>query len=102
MKSSAAVNGTAKVTRLERLTANTSNDRSPQQLEAAGFPRLLTLREVAEILSIKEYRAAELVRKKILKGVYLGKQVRVNSEELRAFIASGGKTLGQLEDQGRR
>jgi len=68
-----------------------------QHLEAAGFKRLLTLKEVATILAVKEYRAAELVRLKILKAVYLGRQIRVNAEELRKFIADGGMTLEELE-----
>jgi hypothetical protein len=67
--------------------------------EPAVINRLLTLKKVAEILDVKPYRAAELVRLKILKGVYPGRQVRVNAEELRRFIAEGGKTLEQLGQQ---
>jgi putative molybdopterin biosynthesis protein len=58
--------------------------------------RLLTLKEVAEVLNIKVFRAAELVRLGILPAVRLGRQIRVDQQQLSQFIQSGGKSLEQV------
>jgi hypothetical protein len=55
------------------------------------FPGLLHLRHTALILRVPVFRAADLVRQKILSGVYLGRQVRIDPVQLRDFIANGGK-----------
>ena len=54
---------------------------------------LLTIEQVAQILSVNHARAAELVRRGILPSVRLGRQLRVDPQHLRQFIDSGGKTL---------
>jgi putative molybdopterin biosynthesis protein len=61
--------------------------------------RLLTLKEVAEILNVKVFRAAELVRLGILPAVRLGRQIRVDREQLSGFIARGGKSLPKVGDR---
>jgi excisionase family DNA binding protein len=61
--------------------------------------QLLTLKEVAKFLNVKEFRAAELVRLKILPAVYLGKQVRVDEKQLAKFIAEGGRPLERAGSQ---
>ena len=54
---------------------------------------LLTLEDVARVLHVKYGRAAELGREGIIPVVRLGRQIRINPEELNSFIASGGKAL---------
>jgi excisionase family DNA binding protein len=64
-----------------------------RQKEVVAADQLLTLRETAEILKVKEFRAAELVRLRILPAVHLGRQVRVSRKTLLSFIEQGGKGL---------
>jgi excisionase family DNA binding protein len=64
-----------------------------RQTKAAAVDRLLTLKEAAEILGVKPFRAAELVRLGILPAVRLGRQVRISSRRLSGFIQEGGKAL---------
>jgi excisionase family DNA binding protein len=52
---------------------------------------LLTLEQAAQILHVTYNRAAELAREGIIPVVRLGRQIRVDPEELRAFISQGGK-----------
>jgi excisionase family DNA binding protein len=54
---------------------------------------LLTLEEAARVLRVKYGRAAELARLGVIPVVRLGRQVRVNPDDLNRFIASGGKAL---------
>jgi putative molybdopterin biosynthesis protein len=58
--------------------------------------RLLTLKEVAAILNVKVFRAAELVRLGVLPAVRLGRQIRVDQQQLSEFIESGGKSLEEV------
>ena len=55
--------------------------------------RLLTIDEVAEILSVSRARTYELARTGALPTVRLGRQVRVSEGALRQFIDSGGYKL---------
>lgn len=52
--------------------------------------RLLTVRQVAELLSVPQARAYELARAGMLPVVRVGRQVRVDEDALRKWIASGG------------
>ena len=52
--------------------------------------RLLTIDEVAEILSVSSARAYQLARSGTIPVVRLGRQVRVDSEKLRLWIERGG------------
>ena len=56
--------------------------------------RLLTAVEAAQLLAITPARFYELARSGRLPGVVrLGRQVRVDADQLEAFIATGGKAL---------
>ena len=54
---------------------------------------LLTLREAASILRVKYPRAAELAREGIIPVVRLGRQVRIDPDQLDMFLQNGGKAL---------
>ena len=54
---------------------------------------LLTLDQAAKLLRVTYKRAAELVREGVLPSVHLGRQIRIDPERLKAFIADGGKAL---------
>ncbi|WHY01356.1 helix-turn-helix domain-containing protein [Neobacillus sp. DY30] len=49
------------------------------------------MNEVAEILGVSRDRAYALVRKGILPAVYLGRQIRIEPEQLSNWISKGGK-----------
>lgn len=53
---------------------------------------LLTITEVAEILTVSTQRAYELARKGLLPVVRLGRQVRVAPAQLADWIVRGGQT----------
>ena len=55
--------------------------------------RLIDIDECAEILGVTKPRAYELLRQRIVPSVRLGRQVRVDEDQLRKFIASGGRSL---------
>ena len=52
--------------------------------------KLLTIPEVAELLSVSTPRAYELARRGIIPSVRLGRQVRVHPAELDRWISEGG------------
>ena len=54
---------------------------------------LLTLEQTAEALNVSYSRAGQLAREKILPTVRLGRQYRVDPDQLAQFIASGGRAL---------
>jgi excisionase family DNA binding protein len=54
---------------------------------------LLTLEETARVLHVKYGRAAELAREGVIPVVRLGRQIRINPDDLNQFIANGGKAL---------
>jgi len=56
-------------------------------------PKLMTVREVAEILGVRPSRVADLIRRSVIKPVRLGRQIRVAPDALSAFIESGGQAL---------
>lgn len=56
--------------------------------------KLLTIPEVAEILSVSEARAYALAREGLMPVVRLGRQVRVDTEKLAEWIEEGGAGLG--------
>ncbi len=52
---------------------------------------LLTIKEVAEILRIREHRAYELVRQEKIPVVRIGiRQLRIDEDVLRSWIRNGG------------
>ena len=55
--------------------------------------QLLTAKRLAEVLNVSEARAYELMRDGTLPVVRLGRQVRIDEDALRAFIAAGGQPL---------
>ena len=54
---------------------------------------LLTVPEVAGQLRVSVPRAYQLVREGVVPAVRLGRQVRIDQEVLRAWIAQGGQGL---------
>jgi excisionase family DNA binding protein len=55
---------------------------------------LLTLTEVSQKLAVTYPRVTDLVRRGVLPGVVrIGRQIRVNPEQLNEFIATGGQSL---------
>ncbi|WP_027093230.1 MULTISPECIES: helix-turn-helix domain-containing protein [Cohnella] len=54
---------------------------------------LLTLPEVAKILGITKERAYAIARKGLLPTVRIGRQIRVDQEQLNSWIKSGGQAL---------
>lgn len=59
--------------------------------------RLMTVGEAARILKVSRARTYELLRRNVIPGVRLGRQVRVSVSGLNSFIASGGIGLDSLE-----
>jgi len=55
--------------------------------------RLLTVKEVSEILRVPESRTYDLIRQHIIPHVHLGRQIRVDEGELQEFIKNGGRPL---------
>ena len=65
---------------------------------------LLTIKEVAEILRVRDQRAYQLIHAKILPAVRIGRQLRVSEDSLREFVESGGQALpgGWRHEKGSR
>jgi excisionase family DNA binding protein len=55
--------------------------------------RLLTVGETAKILKVKDQRVYELARLRLLPAVRLGRQLRIDEQRLREWIANGGSAL---------
>jgi len=55
--------------------------------------RLMTLKEVCQILNVSYSRACELARTGMLPSVRLGRSIRVHPEKLEQFIEAGGQAL---------
>ena len=55
--------------------------------------RLMTVSEAAELLRLRPARVYELAREGVLPVVRLGRQVRVEEQALRDWIARGGQAL---------
>jgi len=55
--------------------------------------KLLKVSEVAAILDVSVARAYELCRENILPHVRLGRQLRVDPDQLQEWIKNGGKAL---------
>ncbi|MCL6446011.1 MAG: helix-turn-helix domain-containing protein [Alicyclobacillus sp.] len=53
--------------------------------------RLLTMTEVAEICGVSVSRVYELAREGLLPVVRMGRQLRVDPEQLERWIQTGGK-----------
>ncbi len=53
----------------------------------------LTTNEVARILKVKPARVQELVRQGILPHFRLGRQIRIDQQQLQHFIERGGQAL---------
>ena len=56
--------------------------------------RLLTYREVAEILGVTDRTVWELVRKQELRNVRVGRSVRVDPADLRRYIDASKSSVG--------
>jgi putative molybdopterin biosynthesis protein len=54
---------------------------------------LITMEQAAKILNVTYHRMADLVRQKIVPSVRLGRQVRIDPDELERFIRDGGRAL---------
>jgi excisionase family DNA binding protein len=54
---------------------------------------LLTMDEVASMLSVTKARAYELARQRLIPAVRLGRQWRVDPHRLQEFVATGGCSL---------
>lgn len=55
--------------------------------------KLLKLPEVASMLDVPSARVYEMARRGLIPVVRMGRQLRVNPEELSNWIAAGGQTL---------
>ena len=55
--------------------------------------RLMTVSEAAELLRLRPARVYQLGRAGVLPVVHLGRQVRVDEQALRDWIARGGQAL---------
>lgn len=53
----------------------------------------LTTDEVARILKVKPPRVQELIRQDILPHFRLGRQIRIDRQQLQQFIGRGGRAL---------
>jgi excisionase family DNA binding protein len=60
--------------------------------------QLLTVAEAAHVLRVKPSRLYALLRARTIPAVRIGRQVRVSSETLDAFIAGGGVALDAEAD----
>lgn len=56
-----------------------------------GRASLLKVEDVASILNVKSFRVYELIRLGLLPAVRLGRQVRVDTDQLDSWIAAGGQ-----------
>lgn len=55
--------------------------------------KLMSVREVSDLLKVKPHRIYEMVREGLLPGVRLGRQVRISEDALRRWIQNGGQAL---------
>lgn len=55
--------------------------------------KLLTVKEVAELLSVGAPRIYEMAKQGILPSVRLGRQIRFSEQALQDWIANGGQSL---------
>ena len=60
--------------------------------------RLLTIPQVAAILNVTTARVYEMTRSGLLPVVRLGRQVRVDQEQLRDWIDQGGRPLATTQE----
>ena len=51
------------------------------------LPLIMSVEEMAEILGIGRNTAYDLIRKRKIKGVHVGRQIRVTKEALRTFLS---------------
>lgn len=57
---------------------------------------LLTVPDVADELKVPVARVYDLVRKRVLPSVQIGRQVRVDQVALQKWIKRGGHSLGEI------
>lgn len=55
--------------------------------------KLLRLAEVASVLDVPAARVYEMARRGILPVIRMGRQLRVDPEQLQGWIAAGGQSL---------
>lgn len=60
--------------------------------------RLLRAPEISERLGITEDRVWDLIRRRMLPAVRIGRQVRVDEDALEAWIRRGGSALPNPDD----
>jgi excisionase family DNA binding protein len=70
-----------------------------RKMEESGngpeLDQLMTVEEASRRLSVTKARCYELIRRKILPAVELGRQKRISERAMRRFIKRGGKGLGE-------
>ena len=59
------------------------------------YQKLLRVSELAEHLNISVARAYEITRKGLIPAVRIGRQVRVDRDQLQAWLDSGGTPVPQ-------
>lgn len=62
--------------------------------------RLLTVKEVADVLRVTPARVYEMGRLRVLPAVRLGRTVRFDEAELQKFIVGGGRPGNKGEETG--
>jgi excisionase family DNA binding protein len=66
----------------------------PLQSNAGGWVNdLLNIEELSHILRVSKQRAYELCRTGIVPHVRLGRQIRVDPEQLQEWLTEGGRAL---------
>lgn len=63
------------------------------ETNARTLLKLMTVAEAADVLGVSDARLYELIRQGIIPSVALGRQRRISSASLQAFIESGGQAL---------
>ena len=58
-----------------------------------------TVREIAEILRLSDWSVYECIRQGLLPSVRIGRKVRVESHAFHAWVAGGGTSYDNLEQQ---
>ena len=59
--------------------------------------RFLTVNEIAETLGMSTHRVYEVLRHGLMPAVRIGRQVRVEEQAFKEWVASGGQTYAHLD-----
>ena len=57
------------------------------------MPKLLRVEEVAQLLDVSRARCYELVRRKLIPAIRVGRQIRVDPAQLEMWMNNGGQRL---------